>query len=138
MDRPTTGANVRQTSRDVKAGRVALTCFVLGLLALYLSVGCAHATSLKVAQGAFVGASVADLHSTQLALAQGHTEKNPLMRNGVARVVSKAAAVAVVLYVGQQIEQRGGGTLARVLTTAAAVGISIITIRNYNIAGGVR
>lgn len=114
-----------------------LALVFLALAAIILSfVGCASAGSLNVAQGAFVGATVADLHSTELALSQGYTEANPLMRNGVARVAFKAVTVGLVLYAGRVIEQRGGGTLAKVFTTAAAVGIGIISIRNYQIAWG--
>lgn len=131
---------MRQTPREMHSGRIALIFGVLGFMAIYLSfcAGCAHATSLKVAQGAFVGASMADLHSTQLALSQGHREANPVMQHGWARVAFKVASVGIVLQMGQELEQRGHPTLARVFTTAAATAMAIISARNYAIVRGPR
>ena len=113
---------------------LALAFSLAGLACLSL-IGCASSGSLKLAQGAYLAANVADLHSTHQAHQAGAVEGNPLIGDTwLTWTLAKTAGTVGVWWLGTQAEKRGHQQVAVVITTVVTVVTAIVSGRNYSIA----
>lgn len=62
-----------------------------------------------------VGAAAADVISTEVALANGGTEANPLMVNRTARIAVKSGTTAAVVLIARELEESGHTRAASIL-----------------------
>ena len=108
----------------------AVVCFALAVVTLFLMVPPAHCDESWI----IVGASAADLVSTEWALAQDPTglrEGNPLLQEQGTRIALKAAGTVALVYVYKQVKKknpRGGRVVAIV------VGSLFLSVTAWNVS----
>ena len=116
---------------------VMLTILSLLLLApIFVEAACAE--PLKIPQGLFIAANVADLHSTHQAVRSGRgIEANAIMGDGTgARAIAlKSASTVGVLFLTERLAKRRP-RLARVTLYTLTGVIAGVSARNYRISRG--
>lgn len=120
---------------------IIAVCLLGFLICMALSLsGCASSNLGRTLNIGVVGAAVADLHSSQLAIQRGvGREGNPLMGSSVwQQGLMKAGGVGLIIAAAHLAESKQRPILAHLVRGITITAWSIVSYRNYQIAGGRR
>jgi len=92
-----------------------MKCLALALLLA------ASTASADLGDSLILGASGADIITTEMALRRGGYEANPLMREPGVRVLSKLAAGVIVVWAHRKLKRDGHSTKAKLVVIIAVV-----------------
>lgn len=103
-------------------------------IVLILGLGCASSNTGRVLNVGVVASGAWDLHSTNVAIARGGTEANPVMGSHAwQRLGLKAVGISTVLAGAYLLEKKDHRVLAHVIRSVVMVGWSAAAIHNGSV-----
>lgn len=110
---------------------------------LFILTNSAHAQeataplTLRIAQGAFVGLEVLDVHSTWTALGQGAREGNgwmaPIVQHRLLMPMAKATAISLAVGASEVLWRKGHRRTAVIGMLSLAAGYGVVVAHNYHV-----
>lgn len=108
--------------------KIVALCLCLSL------IGCASSNTAKVLNVAVIGAGIADLHSTSVALDRGGVEGNAWMQGSdLRRALLKLGGVGLAIGGAELMDRKGRHVSAHLLRVVAMTAWSVAAVHNYRL-----